>query len=182
MLNGQNCRGLTLICKRCQRPMRKTKRNYKICSKCRTYRPRRKPVRFLSAHQRRRIYLPRDLTNRQWFLTLEYFDWRCIYCDRPLEKPIKEHFIPESRGGGYTLGNILPSCHEDNWEKSNDMPWIYCKKQGINYKYLVERIRDLVVFVQEVVECPSRQRQIQILETHDETATAETSEFSAHSS
>ncbi|GAA1937602.1 HNH endonuclease signature motif containing protein [Agromyces allii] len=70
-----------------------------------------------------------DLSAEQWeAMTAE---WRgCAYCgasDRALQKDCVQ---PISRGGRYTLGNVVPACGACNASKSNDevTSWLRRKK------------------------------------------------------
>jgi 5-methylcytosine-specific restriction endonuclease McrA len=65
----------------------------------------------------RRKNLPATLTDAEWIEILEKYNYACAYCkesDKPLHQ---EHWIPLSRGGGYTAGNIVPSCKRCNSRK-----------------------------------------------------------------
>lgn len=58
------------------------------------------------------------LTPEQWQGILEKFDYSCAYCGTK-ENIHQEHFIPLSKGGGYTAQNIIPACHSCNSSKQN---------------------------------------------------------------
>lgn len=62
--------------------------------------------------------LPCTLTNEQWESIKAHFNNRCCYCNK--EKPLtQEHFIPVTKGGEYTINNIIPSCQSCNSSKGN---------------------------------------------------------------
>jgi len=71
-------------------------------------------------HTQRRIarkkLLPSNLTFEQWENTKDYFGNRCAYCGKELPLT-QEHLIPVSKGGGYTVNNIIPSCQSCNSSK-----------------------------------------------------------------
>ena len=60
-----------------------------------------------------------DLTDEQWAALL--IAWAgCAYCgadDRPLQR---DCVLPISRGGRYTLHNVVPACGPCNASKCND--------------------------------------------------------------
>jgi 5-methylcytosine-specific restriction endonuclease McrA len=60
-----------------------------------------------------------DLSDEQWAALKEA--WRgCAYCgvtDKPLQK---DCVLALSRGGRYTLDNIVPACRSCNTSKCND--------------------------------------------------------------
>lgn len=71
-------------------------------------------------NQRRRArkrQLPNTLTATQWDSIKKTFNNRCCYCGQELPL-VQEHFIPLSKGGEYTINNILPSCKSCNNSKS----------------------------------------------------------------
>ncbi len=70
-----------------------------------------------------------DLTAEQW-ATLQQLWGGCAYCaasDRALQRDCVQ---PISRGGRYTLDNIVPACGSCNASKSNDevTSWMRRKK------------------------------------------------------
>lgn len=74
--------------------------------------------------------LPYSLNKKQWVKIKQYFGNKCAYCGK--EEPLaQEHFIPLSKGGEYTINNIIPSCKSCNSSKrdKNFFEW-YSK-----YKY-----------------------------------------------
>ena len=71
--------------------------------------------------QRRRAIkksLSCTLTTEQWVNVKQKFDNSCAYCGKKL-KLQQEHFISISKGGEYTLNNIIPSCQKCNGSKNN---------------------------------------------------------------
>lgn len=60
--------------------------------------------------------LPHTLTDGEWGDALKEFNHRCAYCGRKLDLQ-KDHFIPVSKDGGYTVDNIVPSCGSCNSSK-----------------------------------------------------------------
>lgn len=62
--------------------------------------------------------LPSNLNSHQWKNIKLHFKNKCAYCGKelPLEQ---EHFIPLSKGGEYTINNIIPACKSCNCSKRN---------------------------------------------------------------
>src|SRR6266487_2747919 len=93
------------------------------------------------AFQRSRANLfetPCTLTLKEWWITLEYFEWHCAYC---LENKyfVIEHFIPLQLGGGTTAENCVPACYKCNITKNNFHP------DNVAHKFLpgaIERVKD----------------------------------------
>lgn len=59
-----------------------------------------------------------SFTSNQWHNCLSHFNHQCAYCDCT-EKLEQEHVIPVSKGGHYTLDNIIPACRSCNASKNN---------------------------------------------------------------
>ena len=68
----------------------------------------------------RKLKLSATLTAEQWIDIKDRFDNRCAYCGK--EKPLEQdHFIPISKGGEYTIDNIIPACRSCNARKGATM-------------------------------------------------------------
>ena len=71
--------------------------------------------------QRRRArkkLLESTFTPNQWIVVKQSFDNKCAYCGKEL-KLHQEHFIALSKGGEYTINNIIPSCQSCNSSKGD---------------------------------------------------------------
>lgn len=58
--------------------------------------------------------LDATFTRFDWAFCLKYWNYRCAYCGRPVglwHTLSQDHFIPLTKGGGYTPENIVPACH-----------------------------------------------------------------------
>jgi 5-methylcytosine-specific restriction endonuclease McrA len=70
-------------------------------------------------HKRKAIEsnLDATFTNEQWENCKKEFENKCAYCGK--EKDLaRDHFIPVSSGGEYTLNNIVPACVNCNSSKN----------------------------------------------------------------
>ena len=91
----------------------------------------------MKATKRRRdhkvLNLPHTLSATEWQRALEYFEFACAYCGVVADAFHQEHFIPLSRGGGYTADNILPACPTCNSDKLATMPlnWLVMQESGL---------------------------------------------------
>jgi len=65
--------------------------------------------------------LVRTLTLPQWIATLDYFRWKCAYCQKEPYQAF-EHFIPMSLGGGTTVDNCVPACARCDGTKASKHP------------------------------------------------------------
>jgi 5-methylcytosine-specific restriction endonuclease McrA len=69
-----------------------------------------------NARRSRKNCLESSLTNEQWEEIKLHFDNKCAYCGKE-ESLTREHFIPLSKGGEYTINNIIPVCKSCNSSK-----------------------------------------------------------------
>lgn len=74
--------------------------------------------RLINTHKRLAMKrsLPNDFTLTEWEECKKHFGNSCAYCGEK-DKLQKEHFIPLSKGGEFTINNILPSCVRCNKSK-----------------------------------------------------------------
>ena len=61
-----------------------------------------------------------DLTAAQWTAIQEAWGSACAYCGAAGVALQKDCVLPLSRGGRYTLDNVVPACRSCNASKSND--------------------------------------------------------------
>ena len=85
-----------------------------------------------------------DLTAEQWFAILEAWG-RCAYCgdvERALQKDCVQ---PLSRGGRYTLENVVPACGSCNASKSNDEVTSWLRRKKLDESAFLLRYREVVL-------------------------------------
>jgi len=87
-----------------------------------------------------------DLTPDQWFQILETWGC-CAYCG-DLEKALqKDCVLPLSRGGRYTLDNVVPACGSCNASKSNDEVTSWLRRKKLDERAFLLRYREVVLKV-----------------------------------
>ena len=59
-----------------------------------------------------------DLTDDQW-AALQHAWGRCAYCGASGQPLQRDCILPISRGGRYTLSNVVPACRSCNTSKCN---------------------------------------------------------------
>jgi len=77
-----------------------------------------KQVRAARKRKKRMARVINDLTDEQWD-ALKTAWGGCAYCTAPASSLQKDCVQALSRGGRYTLGNIVPACGSCNASKSN---------------------------------------------------------------
>ncbi len=81
---------------------------------------RTRSARYARKRQRRMAKRDHDLTDAQWDALREAWEGRCAYCGDPDDAPQRDTVLPISRGGRYTLDNVVPACRSCNASKCND--------------------------------------------------------------
>lgn len=117
----------------------------KILEYNRAYSKKNRDRLLIWAQKRRTIKkkLPSELTEEEWENTKRYFDNSCAYCGRkvPLSQ---EHFIPLSKGGEYTVNNIIPSCKSCNSSKKDKDFFLWYPKFKYYSKQREKQILDFL--------------------------------------
>ena len=93
-----------------------------LCAAC--YSPQRaRETRVVTSHNMRAMNAGTQgtLTAHEWLKILDFYQWKCAYCQRtPYEE--LEHITPIVLGGGTTLKNCRPACRTCNRRKSGHDP------------------------------------------------------------
>lgn len=94
--------------------------------------------------KRRMARVAHDLSDAQWAaLTAEWNG--CAYCgatDRSLQRDCVQ---PISRGGRYTLGNVVPACGSCNASKCNDEVTSWLRRKKLDERAFLLRHREIVL-------------------------------------
>ena len=103
-------------------------------------------MRAARRRKRRMDRVEHDLTDEQWAALKEAWNG-CAYCgatDVPLQR---DCVLPISRGGRYTLENVVPACRSCNASKCNDEVTGWLRRRRLDERtFLVRQIeigRDL---------------------------------------
>jgi hypothetical protein len=79
-----------------------------------------------------------DLTDAQWTALQDAWGG-CAYCgttSRPLQR---DCVLPISRGGRYTLGNVVPACRPCNASKCNDEVTAWLRRKRLDERAFLLR-------------------------------------------
>ncbi|GAA3643598.1 hypothetical protein GCM10022200_29410 [Microbacterium awajiense] len=87
-----------------------------------------------------------DLTDGQWHRILDAWA-RCAYCGAEGAALQKDCVLPISRGGRYTLDNVVPACRSCNASKCNDEVTSWMRRRRLDEPTFLLRwaqvVRDL---------------------------------------
>ncbi|CAI9419830.1 HNH endonuclease [Nocardioides sp. T2.26MG-1] len=91
---------------------------------------RTRAATYARRRKRRMSLVEHDLTDAQWFALMEAWGG-CAYCGNVADALQKDCMLPISRGGRYTLANVVPACRSCNASKCNTevTTWLRRKKR-----------------------------------------------------
>lgn len=91
---------------------------------------RTRAATYARRRKRRMGAVTHDLTDAQWFALMEAWGG-CAYCGDQTAPLQKDCMLPISRGGRYTLTNVVPACRSCNASKCNTevTTWLRRKKR-----------------------------------------------------
>lgn len=145
-INNKKRNGLDTTCRACARKKvnlwekrNKEKVNIRVRRYLKTDKGKKANYRRVRSYESRKLKLVYTLTDEQWLLIRECFGNRCAYCGRklPLEQ---EHFIALTKGGEYTINNIIPACKSCNSSKGNKDFFVWYPSQSFYSKNRQQKI------------------------------------------
>ena len=84
-----------------------------------------------------------DLTDEQW-AELKAAWGGCAYCGGDDPAPQKDCILPISRGGRYTLTNVVPACRSCNASKCNHEVTAWMRRTGRDERVFLVRQLEIV--------------------------------------
>ncbi|GAB18917.1 hypothetical protein GOEFS_070_00010 [Gordonia effusa NBRC 100432] len=79
-----------------------------------------------------------DLTDPQWSALKSHWSG-CAYCGAKDAAPQKDCMLPISRGGRYTLTNVVPACRSCNASKCNSELTTWMRRKKLDERTFLER-------------------------------------------
>ena len=89
-----------------------------------------------------------DLTDEQW-AALQTAWGGCAYCRATAGSFQKDCVLPISRGGRYTLANVVPACRSCNTSKCNDEVTAWMRRKRYDERAFLVRYAEIC---QELVQ------------------------------
>lgn len=83
-----------------------------------------------------------DLTDEQWAALMDAWDG-CAYCGSPALALQKDCVLPISRGGRYTLTNVVPACRSCNASKCNDEVTSWLRRKRLDERTFLLRYHEI---------------------------------------
>lgn len=117
--------------------------------------PRSRKATIARRRRRRVAAADNDLTDQQWLDLMEAWAG-CAYCGAEEPALQKDTMLPISRGGRYTVTNVVPACRSCNASKCNSELTTWMRRKKLDEKaFLVRQLeisRALDVAANEPVE------------------------------
>lgn len=88
--------------------------------------------------KRRMERMVHDLTDRQWAALKDAWAG-CAYCGATSTPLQRDCVLPISRGGRYTLDNVVPSCRSCNTSKCNDEVTSWLRRKRLDERSFLLR-------------------------------------------
>ncbi len=88
-----------------------------------------------------------DLTMAEWVIIREAWGGRCAYCGAAEAALQRDCVLALSRGGRYTIGNIVPACRSCNASKSNDEVTRWLRRKRLDERAFLLRHREVLAAV-----------------------------------
>ena len=116
--------------------------------------PNSRAAKAVRRRARRMALVEHDLTPEQWARLQELWGG-CAYCgagDRALQRDCVQ---PISRGGRYTLENIVPACGACNASKSNDEVTSWMRRKKLDERRFLVRFVEVRAALTENAAVPA---------------------------
>jgi len=88
-----------------------------------------------------------DLTSAQWTAIREAWGGGCAYCGAADSALQRDCVLPLSRGGRYTIDNIVPACRSCNASKSNDEVTRWLRRKKLDERSFLLRHREVLTIL-----------------------------------
>ncbi|MGZ0712987.1 HNH endonuclease (plasmid) [Coraliomargarita sp. W4R53] len=85
-----------------------------------------------------------DLTDAQW-VAISVAWAKCAYCAKAEGPFQRDCVLPISRGGRYTIDNVVPACRSCNASKSNDEVTSWMRRKRLDEPAFLIRFREVVI-------------------------------------
>lgn len=100
--------------------------------------PRTRAATYARRRKRRMDAVGHDLSTTQWTALKETWGG-CAYCGAVGEDLQKDCVLPISRGGRYTLSNVVPACRSCNASKCNAEVTSWMRRKRLDERTFLER-------------------------------------------
>ena len=91
---------------------------------------------------RRMARVEHDLAPAQWAVLVEVWGG-CAYCGAPPAGLQKDWLLPISRGGRYTLDNVVPACRSCNASKCSTEVTVWLRRKKLDERTFLVRHAEL---------------------------------------
>ena len=103
---------------------------------------RTRSARSARRRARRMARVEHDLSGAEWSALLEVWGG-CAYCGAPATGLQKDCLLPISRGGRYTLDNVVPACRSCNASKCSTEVTTWLRRKRLDERAFLVRHAEL---------------------------------------
>ena len=115
--------------------------------------PRSRSATYARRRRRRVASRVNDLTDQQWIDLMEAWGG-CAYCGAEEPALQKDTMLPVSRGGRYTIDNVVPACRSCNASKGNHELTTWMRRKKLDEKVFLVRQYEVLRMLEGVGEEP----------------------------
>ncbi|MCV7346104.1 HNH endonuclease [Mycolicibacterium rhodesiae] len=112
-----------------------------------------------------------DLTEEQW-ATLKLAWNGCAYCGATGKPLQRDCVMAISRGGRYTIDNVVPACGACNASKCNDEVTGWLRRKRLDERLFLERYVRIRAELLAAAEAADDSREIELTQTSTRTSSA----------
>lgn len=110
---------------------------------------RTRRARAARRRQRRMARVEHDLTPDQWQALLDAWGG-CAYCGAAEVAMQRDCVLPISRGGRYTLDNVVPACRSCNTSKCNDEVTGWMRRKRLDERTFLVRHHEITTTLAQI--------------------------------
>lgn len=103
---------------------------------------RSRKARYARRRQKRMARVEHDLTDDQWAALLTAWGG-CAYCAVTGEPLQRDCVLAISRGGRYTIDNVVPACRSCNASKCNEEVTAWLRRKSLDEAAFLLRYREI---------------------------------------
>lgn len=107
---------------------------------------RRRSAIYARRRKRRLDAQTHDLTDSDWGMLLESWGG-CAYCDATSTEMQRDCVLPISRGGRYTVTNVVPACRSCNASKCNHEVTTWMRRKKLDERAFLVRRADIATLL-----------------------------------
>ena len=107
-------------------------------------------ARYAKRRKNRLDRVENDLSPQQWQWLRETWGGRCAYCLSKTDNPQRDCVQAISRGGRYTIENVVPACASCNASKHNSEVTSWLRRKKLSERLFLERYAQTLQLIRAI--------------------------------